>query len=86
MRSLICLRVQIVFERLLGQLNDFVVRGKAQTDQLIFAEPVDLRVPLGGRKSLQAEALFEADDAVLHLERIAAQPEKKDNRGDRQHH
>jgi hypothetical protein len=35
-------------------------------------------VPLRWRKGLEANALFEADDAVLHLEGLGAQLEECD--------
>jgi hypothetical protein len=43
---------QILFQRLLRQRNHFVVRGKTQPDQLVFCQPVDLRMPLRRRQSL----------------------------------
>ena len=43
-------------------------------------------MPFDGGKRLQAKTLFKADDAVLHPERVLAQPEKEDDRSDRQHH
>lgn len=64
---------EVVFESLFGEIDDLVVRGKAKADQLILSEAIDLSVPRGGGEGLQAQPFFEADDAVLDLERIRAE-------------
>ena len=75
---------EVLLERLLGQLDDFIVRGKAESDQLVFGETAYLSVPLGRRERLQAKALFQADDAILHFERVGAQLGGGDEGGDGQ--
>jgi hypothetical protein len=70
------LAVQIMFQRLLGQLHHLVIGGKAQADQLVLGEAIDLRVPFRRGQRLQAHPLLQPDDAVLHLERIGAQLEE----------
>src|ERR1039457_809661 len=76
---------QIFFKCLLCQGNHLVIRGKTQAYQLALGEPVDLRVPLDWGKSLQAQPFLKPDDAVLHLERVAAKLDKWDEYDERQH-
>jgi hypothetical protein len=77
---------EVLFKGLLGQFDDFLVGGEAKADQLVFRELVDLRVPFGRSQGLEAEALLEADDAVLDLEGIGAQLEDGDPDGDGKNH
>jgi len=78
------LAVEVVFEGLLGEFDHFVVGGKTEADELVLGEAIDLRVPFGGGEGLQAEAFFEADDAILNLEGIGAHLDPGDEDGDRE--
>jgi hypothetical protein len=72
------LAIEILFEGLLGERDDFIVGGEAEADQLIFIEAIDLGVPLGGSQGLKTQAFFETNDAVLDLYWIAAHFSDKD--------
>lgn len=69
---------EVLLEGLFSESNDFVVGSKAESNQLIFRELVDLGVPLGGGEGLETKALFQTNDAVLHLERVGADAEHGD--------
>jgi hypothetical protein len=69
--------IQIFFESLLGQCHYLAISGEAEAYELIFAEAINLRMPFGWGEGLQSQALFEADDAILHLERINTRLERK---------
>ena len=73
------LSAEIVFQRLLGQFNDLVIGSETQGNQLILAEPIDLRVPLLRREGLEAEPFFEANHAVLHFERVSAELDQRNS-------
>ena len=77
------LAVQVVLQRLLRQLDHLVISGKAQTDQLILAEVINLRVPLSRSQTLQPQPLLQPDDTVLHFKRVLAKLEKSNERDDR---
>jgi hypothetical protein len=51
---------------------EFGVRGEAKSDELLDRELVDVSAVFGGKKRVEAEAFFEADDAVLHFDSPAA--------------
>ena len=55
-----------MFERLLGQLHHFVVRGKPQRDKLILVEPKNLRMPFGRSQRLEAETLAWCREILQH--------------------
>ncbi len=47
------------------------VGGEAQGDELLDGELVDVGAIFGGQERGEAEAFFEADDAVLNVEGVA---------------
>src|ERR1700733_9736845 len=71
------LAVQIVFESLLGQRDQFIVSRKAQRDQLVFSQFMNLRMPLRRRQRVQPQPLLKPDHAILHLQRIRADQEQQ---------
>ena len=71
-----------MFKGLLGKLDNLVVGGKAQADQLVFSEAIDLRVPLRRSQGLQTKPLFKPDDPILNLEGIGAYFQHGYKRGD----
>lgn len=77
------LPIQIVLKGLFGQLHHLVIVGEAQSDELVLSKLVNLRMPFLRRERLQAQALFEADHAILYLDRILTHAEKQKDRGDR---
>ena len=66
----------------LGQGGNFGVRGEAQADELIDGQGVDEVELVFGEKVGEAELLFEADDAVLIFESIAAREAGQDEEND----
>ena len=66
------LATQIVFERLLGKFDDFVIGSETEPDQLVLVEAIDLGVPLLGRQGLQAKSFFETNYSILYLERVGS--------------
>src|SRR5579859_3632776 len=63
---------ELLVECELYEFWDLVVGGEAQTDELIFAELVDTFLQGLGQQDGEADTFFEANDAVLDLERIGA--------------
>ena len=80
------LAAEILFKSHLRQRNYLVVPGKAQPDQLILAQAVDLRVPFRRRQRLQAQPLLQPDNAILDLDWVFADLEENDDRRGRQNH
>jgi hypothetical protein len=64
--------LHIFGESLVGECGEFVVGGEAKGDELGGGELVDVRAVGFGEQCVEAETLFEADDAVLGFEGIAA--------------
>ncbi len=54
--------IQVLFQGVLGELYDLIVGGKAQADQLVLAEPVNLRAPLRRSQGLETQPFFQPDD------------------------
>jgi hypothetical protein len=73
-------------EGLVGECGEFVVGGEAKGDELSGGELVDVRAVGFGEQCVEAEALFEADDAVLGfhggLAGVAGHEEKDDSHDD----
>ena len=67
------LPIQIVLQRLLGELHYFVIARKPQSNQLALVEPVNLRMPRLGRQRLQPQPFLKPNDPVLNLQRVGAQ-------------
>src|ERR1700722_5133747 len=81
--SLDGLVVEVLVEGSAGEGGELIVGGEAEGDQLGGGELVD-PVALGWReKRGEAEALFEADDAVLHLQGAAATDASQEEQSDR---
>lgn len=59
-------------EGLVGECGEFVVGGEAKGDELTGGELVDVCAVGFGEQRVETEALFEADDAVLRFQGIAA--------------
>jgi len=56
----------------MGEFGKLVVGGEAKGDELGDGELVDVGAVGGGEQGVEAETLFEADDAVLSFEGVAA--------------
>ena len=52
--------------------GELVVGGEAEGDELLGGEFLDVAELGDGKDGGEAEALFEADDAVLHFEALSA--------------
>ena len=61
-------RLHVFGEGLVGEFGEFGVGGEAKGDELGDGELVDVGAVGGGEQRVEAEALFEADDAVLGFE------------------
>jgi hypothetical protein len=59
---------EVLGEGFVGEDREFGVGGEAQGDELLEGELVDVGAVGGGEQGGEAEALFEADGAVLDLE------------------
>jgi len=68
-----------LFQRQFDEGGDFRVRGEAESDELVFGELGDAAFELFREEHGEAQALFEADDAVLDLERVEALLEQNDD-------
>jgi hypothetical protein len=55
-----------------GEFGEFVVGGEAKGNELSWGELVDVGAVGFGEQRVETEALFEADDAVLGFEGVAA--------------
>ena len=66
------LRLHVFGEGLVGEFGEFGVGGEAKGDELGDGELVDVGAVGGGEQRVEAETLFEADDAVLSFEGAAA--------------
>jgi hypothetical protein len=62
----------------------FSVGGKAEGNDLLDIELLDVGVVVGWKEGGEAKALFEADDAVLDLEIVHAGSESEDDEGGRE--
>jgi hypothetical protein len=62
------LRLHVFGEGLVGEFGKFGVGGEAKGDELGDGELVDVGAVGGGEQRVEAETLFEADDAVLSFE------------------
>lgn len=78
--------LQVLGEGFAEEGGQLVIRGEAESDELLDREIVDVRALFGGKECVEAETLFEANDAVLNSESLragdAGQHEKKDGHGD----
>jgi hypothetical protein len=63
---------EVLGEGLVDECGDLVVGGEAQGDELAAGEFVDVGAVCGRQERGEAEALFEADDAVLYFEGAVA--------------
>ncbi len=63
---------EVLGEGFADEGGELGVGGEAEGDELGDGELVDVGAVLGGEQRGEAETLFEADDAVLHLEGAAA--------------
>ena len=57
--------LEVLGEGLADERGELVVGGEAEGDELFDGELIDVGSFLGWEKGVEAEALFEADDAVL---------------------
>jgi hypothetical protein len=64
--------LEILSEGFADEGREFVVRGEAKGNELLNAEVVDVCALFGGKKRVEAEALFESDEAVLNLKGAVA--------------
>ena len=72
MACLICLGVEVFGDGAAGEGGELGVGGEAQGDVLVDGEGVERPSWSSGSEGGEAELLFEADDAVLVLEGVAA--------------
>jgi hypothetical protein len=66
------LGLQVLSEGPADEGWDFGIGGEAEGDELVDGELVDVRAVFGGEERGEAEAFFEANDAVLHFDGAAA--------------
>ena len=66
------LGLQVLSEGPADEGWDFGIGGEAEGDELVDGEFVDVRAVFGGEERGEAEAFFEANDAVLHFDGAAA--------------
>jgi hypothetical protein len=66
------LGIHVLGEGAVGEVGELGVGGEAEGDELGDGELVDVGAVGGGEECLEAETLFEADDAVLGFERVVA--------------
>jgi len=66
------LRLHVFGEGLVGESGEFGVGGEAKGDELGDGELVDVGAIGGGEQHVEAETLFEANDAILSFEGAAA--------------
>lgn len=62
------LGIHVFGEGAVGEVGELGVGGEAEGDELGDGELVDVSAVCGGEECLEAETLFEADDAVLGFE------------------
>lgn len=60
--------IHVFCEGSVGELGEFVIGGEAEADELGDGELINMRAVSFGEQRVEAEALFEADDAVLGFE------------------
>jgi hypothetical protein len=63
---------EVLGECFAGKSGKFVVGGEAEGDELFDGELIDVGALFGGQECVQAQTLFEADDAVLGPESLAS--------------
>jgi hypothetical protein len=56
---------KVLGEGFAEESREFIVRGEAKCDELFNAEFVDVGAIFGGQERMEAQSLFEADEAVL---------------------
>src|SRR3954452_10095944 len=76
-------RFHLAREHRARHLGQLLVAAEAQSDQLRHAELVDPRPQILGQQLLQAQRLFEPDDAVLLPQRVEAREQRDGRDGDR---
>jgi len=69
-------------EGFVDERREFIVGGEAEGDELLRGEFLDVAELGDGEDGREAEAFFEADDAVLHFEGTAAGNACHDEEGD----
>src|SRR5690348_9938958 len=74
--------VHFFVENAANEVGQFRVAGEAQRDQLVDGELRDARLQIRWQHLFEAQAHFEANDAILHGERKEARVEGDDNQGD----
>src|SRR5580692_11130117 len=75
---------ELLVQGALGQLGHFGVGGETQATELIHRQLGNARAQRLGRQLGQAQALFQADHAILHRERVRAFLEHQGQQGDGQ--
>ena len=76
------LGLQVLSEGPADEGWDFGIGGEAEGDELVDGELVDVRAVFGGEERGEAEAFFEANDAVLHFDGAAASDARHDEEDD----
>lgn len=76
-------RLEPLGEGAVGERGELFVGGEAEGDGLLEGEIFEVGEGVGGQESVESEALFDADDAVLQLEVVAAAFYGEDGEGER---
>jgi hypothetical protein len=63
---------EVLGEGFADECGELGVGGEAQGDELFDGELIDVGAIFGGKEGLEAETLFEADDAVLNSESLGS--------------
>lgn len=75
--------LEVLGEGLVEEGGQLDVRGEAESDELFEGEVVNVLALVGWEKRFEAQAFFEADEAVLQLEVVDAAFEGEDEEGER---
>lgn len=58
--------LEVLGEGFVDECGELIIGGEAEGDELLAAEIVDVGPLFGGKKRMESETLFKADDAVLN--------------------